>query len=124
MYSSEQNAIAASCGKTRMVFANHMHVLSVLRNKCCHGARLYNVVFRPSVQLGRYYLKNHPEVLVDTLFAAVLALVRFLPAREEKEKFCAELCLCIEKYRSHIVLECIGFPQNYKQLLKSEEKYA
>lgn len=124
MYSSEQNAIAASCGKTRMVFANHMHVLSVLRNKCCHGARLYNVVFRPSVQLGRYYLKNHPEVLVDTLFAAVLALVRFLPAREAKEKFCAELCVCIEKYRSHIVLECIGFPQNYKQLLKSEAEYA
>ena len=123
MYSSEQNAIAASCGKTRMVFANHMHVLSVLRNKCCHGARLYNVVFRPSVQLGRYYLKNHPEVLVDTLFAAVLALVRFLPAREAKEKFCAELCVCIEKYRPHIVLNCIGFPQNYKQLLKSEAEY-
>ena len=94
---------------------------------CPFVAKIHKIVQQES-EAGRRIIilgsKNHPEVLVDTLFAAVLALVRFLPAREAKEKFCAELCVCIEKYRSHIVLECIGFPQNYKQLLKSEEKYA
>ena len=117
---SEQDAIASSCGKTRVVFANHMHVLSVLRNKCCHGARLYNTVFHPSVQLGRYYLKKHPEVAVDTLFAAILALLRFAPTQDAKEKWCAELCACIQKYRVYMELEYIGFPQNYEQLLRNE----
>ena len=120
MYGSEQDTIASSCGKTRVVFANHMHVLSVLRNKCCHGARLYNTVFHPSVQLGRYYLRKHPEVAVDTLFAAILALLRFAPTQDVKEKWCAELCACIQKYRVYMELEYIGFPQNYEQLLRNE----
>ena len=81
---------------------------------------MYSTVFHPSVQLGRYYLKKHPEVAVDTLFAAILALLRFAPTQDAKEKWCAELCACIQKYRVYMELEYIGFPQNYEQLLRNE----
>ena len=120
MYFSEQKTIAAGCSKTAEVFANHLHVLTVLRNKCCHGGRLYNVPFRPSAKLGTYYLKNHPEVAVDTLFAAVIVLFRCLPTREAKMKLHAGLCSCIQKYASSIELDRIGFPKNYQQLLNIE----
>lgn len=120
MYFSEQDSIAASCKKTRTVMINHMHVLSVLRNKCCHGGRLYNSVFHPSAQLGASYLRNHPEVKVDTVFAAILVLFRTLPNRESKQRLHAKLCNCIQRYASSIDLGCLGFPENYLQLMNIE----
>lgn len=120
MYYSEQDAIAVSCGKTRDVFTNHLHVLTVLRNKCCHGARLYNTTFRPSAQLGPAYLRRHPEVSVDTIFAAILVLFRCLPTREAKLDLHTRLCRCIQRYSTSIKLSCIGFPPNYTQLLNIE----
>lgn len=120
MYASEQKTIAASCGKTPDVLANHLHVLTVLRNKCCHGARLYNVPFRPSAKLGSSYLVRHPEVKNDTLFAAVVVLFRCLPSREAKIKLHGALCNCIRRYGGSVDLDRIGFPEHYDQLFRIE----
>lgn len=120
MYPAERIKIAGLCNKTLDVMANHLHVLTVLRNKCCHGARLYNVPFRPSAKLGSGYLRNHPNVRVDTLFTAVLVLFRCLPTREARIKLHAGLCNCIQRYGASVDLECIGFPSNYNQLLQIE----
>ena len=120
MYISEQDSIAKMRGQTSKVMKNHMHVLTVLRNKCSHGRRLYNTPLHPSVMLGSGYLRNHPEVRCDTLFAGILALIRNLPTRESKIILYNQLCNCITKYASSIEIERIGFPVNYKQLLTIE----
>ncbi len=120
MYTSEQDTIAAMRGQTAKVMKNHMHVLTVLRNKCSHGRRLYNTPLHPSVMLGSGYLRNHPEVRCDTLFAGILALTRNLPTRESKIALYDSLCSCITRYASSIEIERIGFPANYKQLLAIE----
>lgn len=121
MYISEQESIAARRRQTAKVMKNHLHVLTVLRNKCCHGWRLYNVLLRPSAMLGSTYLQNHPEVLCDSLFAAILVLFRNLPTRESKIQLDQRLCACITKYAASIDLKRMGFPQNYKQLMAIEE---
>jgi len=120
MYETEQVTIARMCGKTREVMSNHLHVLTVLRNRCCHGGRLYNTAFRPSAKLGPYYLPKHPEVKCDTLFAAVLVLFRCLPFREDRVTLHKKLCDCITRYSTSINLDLIGFPENYQQLLNYE----
>lgn len=120
MYLSEQDKIATMRGQTAKVMKNHMHVLTVLRNKCSHGRRLYNTPLHPSVMLGSGYLRNHPEVGCDTLFAGILALMRNLPERESKILLYNRLCTCLTKYAASIDLSCIGFPANYKQLLQIE----
>lgn len=120
MYLSEQEKIAAMRGQTPKVMKNHLHALTVLRNKCSHGQRLYNVPMRPPAMLGSGYLRNHPEVRSDTLFADVVVLMRNLPERESRIQLNNRLCSCIVKYGSSIELECLGFPANYKQLLAIE----
>lgn len=120
MYLSEQEKIAAMRGQTPKVMKNHLHVLTVLRNKCSHGRRLYNVPMRPSAMLGSGYLRNHPEVRGDMLFADVVVLMRNLPERESRIQLNNRLCSCMAKYGASIELKCLGFPANYKQLLAIE----
>ena len=116
----EQQAIATSCHKTTDVMKNHLHVLTVLRNKCSHGARLYNRPFVPESKLGSYYLPRHPEVQNGTLFAAILVLFRCLPDRTSKQNLHSALCNTIRRYASSIELDRIGFPKNYDQLFRIE----
>ena len=47
MYISEKSEIAKAIGVNYTTLENHLHCLSVLRNKCAHGARLYNTEFYP-----------------------------------------------------------------------------
>lgn len=47
MYYSEKDAIAQAVGISKTTLENHLHCLSVLRNKCAHAARLYNTEFNP-----------------------------------------------------------------------------
>jgi abortive infection bacteriophage resistance protein len=120
MYLSEQQAIADSCGKTVDLFRNHLHVLTVLRNKCSHGARLYNTRFVPPPKLGPSYLHRHPEVANETVFAAILVLFRNLPLVSDRQMLFNSLCNCLSKYEDVVDLDLIGFPENYRQLLTIE----
>ena len=47
MYISEKETIAQAVGIKYKTLENHLHCLSVLRNKCAHAARLYNTEFNP-----------------------------------------------------------------------------
>ena len=58
MYFSDKEAIAEAVGVSRDTLANHLHCLSVLRNKCAHGARLYNTTFNPPAHLTKQFLQK------------------------------------------------------------------
>ncbi|MCR5826189.1 MAG: Abi family protein [Oscillospiraceae bacterium] len=117
MYDSEQNLIASATGTGRSVLKNHLHCLSVLRNKCAHAARLYNTDFRPSANLPPNFLRKHPDVQNNSLFAYILVVIRRLPEEHMKLTLIAELYDLVNRYSRDLDLRLMGFPENYKEVL-------
>lgn len=117
MYFSEKNAIANSIGISCSTLENHLHCLSVLRNKCSHAARLYNTKFNPPARFTSSFLSKNPEVDNQLLFAYSLVLLKRLPDRDSKKEFVDSLEKVIEQYKEDINLSLIGFPNNYLKIL-------
>jgi len=117
MYYSEQREIANHQKISPRMLSNHLHGLSVLRNKCAHGARLYNVDFNPPTMLKKSFLKKYPNIRNNTLFAYLLPIVLHLPREALKDFFINELDSLIDRYADCIELKIMGFPQSYKTLL-------
>lgn len=122
MYYSEKEVIAKSSGTGYKTLENHLHCLTVLRNKCAHAARLYNTSFNPPTRLPSNFLKNNPNVKNDTLFAYILILLKRLPSKEEKKELIDKLDTLINQYKNNIDLSLIGFPTNYITILNNEVK--
>lgn len=119
MFTGEKTIIANMIGTSPNYLSNHLHCLSVLRNKCSHGARLYDTVFMPSVRFNPTFSRKNPQVRNDTLFAYVLILVKRLPDRTTRTEFCNELDSLIQKYAAVIEMNRIGFPSDYKRILNN-----
>lgn len=117
MYFSEKDIIANALGIGAKTLVNHMHCMAVLRNRCAHCARLYNTSFNPPAHFTSNYLKKHPEVKQDTLFAYAIVLAKRLP-NEYKIQFINDLIKMISD-NINIDISLIGFPDNYSDLLKA-----
>lgn len=117
MYSSSQDNIAKHFGIGRSTLANHLHCMSVLRNKCAHGARLINMNFNPPAKLSQRFLISNQTVSNSSLFAYIMVLDWRLPTYKLKKEFRNDIIHLINQF-SHIVsLSLIGFPVNYEHLL-------
>lgn len=117
MYDSEKDKIAASVGIPKRMLENHLHCLSVLRNKCAHAARLYNTTFMPSAKFPSNFLKKNPQVKNNSLFAYTLVLLQRLPDHHSKQSFVDIIDYVIEEYKNDIDMRLIGFPVNYQTIL-------
>ena len=120
MYYSEQNNIAGALGISSETLINHLHCLSVLRNKCAHAARLYNTKFHPAARFNPQFLRSHSTLKNDTLFAYILILIKRLPDNRFKKSFINEIYTVIEEYKNDISLSRIGFPMNYFDILNKQ----
>lgn len=118
MYYSEKDVIAKAVGTGRTVLENNLHCLSVLRNKCAHAARLYNTEYNPPASLPVGFMRKHPEVKNNSLFAYIVVLIRRLPDEVKRQSMNDEVCSLMDKYSGKIELEKIGFPCEFKKLLK------
>lgn len=116
MYISEQETIANTLGISAKTMSNHLHCLSVLRNKCAHAARLYNTDFNPPAKLPKSFLQKHPEVKNNSLFAYLIVLIKRLPEKEYRASLILELEKLLEEYKDDIDLRYMVFPQNYKTI--------
>lgn len=119
MYISEQGSIAKNVSISRQTLSNHLHCLSVMRNKCAHAARLYNTTFHPEAKFNSGFLRRNPEVHNDSLFSYLLVLVKRQPQQKYRDQLVEELISLIKQYDSFLDLKLLGFPTNYKALLKS-----
>ena len=117
LYISDKEKIADKIGISAATLENHLHALSVLRNKCSHGVRLYNSVFNPPIRFNKSFLRAHPEVKNNTLFAYILMLIKRLPTDDDRKQFRDKLNRIIKKYGNSIDMELIGFPKNYREML-------
>ena len=117
LYISDKERIAGNIGISYKTLENHLHCLSVLRNKCAHGARLYGAKITPPARFTKGFLKSHPEMSNDSLFAYVLVLIKRLPTDDERRAFRDQLNRLIKKYEAQISLSDIGFPEDYRKVL-------
>jgi len=120
MYNSEQYKIADKIGISASTLENHLHCLSVLRNKCAHAARLYNTKFYPPVKFNAQFLRTNPEVKNTSLFAYILVLLKRLPDKESKDRLINEILSLVDKFHKDVELARIGFPSNYVDLIKKQ----
>lgn len=117
LYLSDKNVIATQVGISIPTLENHLHALSVLRNKCSHGVRLYNSTINPPVKFNKSFLRNNPAIKNNSLFAYILMLIKRLPSDDERKQFRDKLNRIVKKYEADIDLSLIGFPSNYRQLM-------
>lgn len=119
MYISEKDAIAKMIGIGRNTLENHLHCLAVLRNKCAHAARLYNTEFNPPAKFTKSFLRAHPEVQNNSLFAYTLVLLKRLPDRKSKRDLIDAVQTVVEEYKDDIEMKQIGFLDNYMDILNN-----
>lgn len=117
MYFSEKDSIASMVGIGRNTLENHLHCLSVLRNKCAHAARMYNTDFNPPAVFTASFLRKHPEIKNNSLFAYTLVLLKRLPDEESKRSLIQMVETVMEDYKDDINMELIGFPVSYLEIM-------
>lgn len=118
MYISSKENISKKLNVGPKNLENHLHCMSVLRNKCSHNARLLNTRFHPPVRLSRDFLTAYPMVDNASLFAYLLVLARRLPTAAAHQSFVMELYSLLQKYTDVLDLTLLGFPSNYRTILK------
>lgn len=117
LFESDKKIIADKLGVAHKVLSNHMHCLSVLRNKCAHSSRIYNNDFVPPAKLGSEYLKKYNDVFNDSLFAYCRIIYLRLPEEKDKKDFVKGLKSIISDYEESINLSDIGFPKDWLKVI-------
>lgn len=117
MYNSSQDNIANKLHTGRKMLANHLHCISVLRNKCAHAARLINTKYSPPAKLSAVFLKNNPDIRNDSLFAYLKVLAYRLPSDKLRDEFKTEIIDLVERYKSFLDIALIDFPCDYEKKL-------
>lgn len=122
MYFGEQDEIAIAMGTSKETLKNHLHCLSNLRNKVAHSGRLYNVRYNPPVMLGRKFLHKNPDVIGNTLFAYMIALLRRIPNEADEIGFIGKVAGIVSGKADCVQLDLLGFPKDYLVRLSREIK--
>lgn len=117
MYNKEADLIATNVNSTQNILRNRLKCFSILRNKCAHGSRLYNTVLNPPIKLSPFFLRKYSDVINDTLYAYIVAIVKSLPNKDDRIEFVSRIKDVIENYKNEINLKLIGFPENYDEIL-------
>ena len=80
---------------------------------------MYNTGFNPPAKFTTAFLRKHPEVKNNSLFAYTLVLIKRLPDEQSKKSLIETIEAVISEYKSDIDLRLIGFPENYLEIMKN-----
>jgi len=119
MYDSEKQAIANEIKIGVNTLENQLHCLSVLRNKCAHAARLYNIEFNPPVKFSKTFLQSNPDVSNRSLYAYIVMLVMRLPNTALKLKCVNDIVKLVCEYSDVVNISLMGFPEKCDRRLVS-----
>ena len=120
MLLKDKELIAANMNTDASHLTNWLHCFSVLRNACAHYSRLFQNICSPSVSLDPPFFRKHRDVMGDSLFACVLAMLRILPREAWKADLRDSLFCLAEKYPS-VNLAGIGFPDDWKDIFLNSD---
>lgn len=131
MKPKEQNEISRKYNLRINEFKVILHNLTLIRNICAHDEKLYDIKMKNRIsstifhkKLGIKCKNRNYEFATRDLFSVVISLKMLL---EKKEFECfykilikdiKELQNCITTIRIEDILKRMGFPKNYKKLLK------
>ena len=127
----EQNTISRKYNLRINEFRVILHNLTLIRNICAHDEKLYDIKVKNRISSTIYHKKlkidtNNGNYLFATrdLFSIIIAL-KLLLEKEYFNRFYTEIIKSIEKLKKELftisidkVLYKMGFPKNYKKLLK------
>ena len=80
---------------------------------------MYNTDFNPPAKFTTSFLRKHPEIKNNSLFAYTLVLLKRLPDEESKRSLVETVKAVIDEYRNDIDLGLIGFPENYMEIMEN-----
>lgn len=78
---------------------------------------MYNTPYNPPARLSSNFLRKHPEISNNSLFAYLIVLLKRLPNETCKRDFIATLKATVEEYKEDVDLELIGFPGDFHTIL-------
>lgn len=131
MKQKEQNAISRKYNLKIHEFEIILHNLTLVRNICAHDEKLYDIKMKNRISSNIYHKKLEIENIngnykfaTRDLFSVVISL-KLLLESEDFECFYKKLIADIEKLKKSIstieikeILNKMGFPKNYKKILK------
>ena len=131
MKPKEQNAISRKYNLRIHEFRVVLHNLTLIRNICAHDEKLYDIKMKSRISSTIYHNKlkienknGNYQYATRDLFSIVIAL-KMLLEKKQFSTFYMEIINNIEKLKKELhtisidrVLYKMGFPKNYKKLLK------
>ena len=121
--SAIKTAVANALGITKQgdyLVGRFMHSMTIIRNLCAHGSRLYNRLFEQKPNLNKKelaLLRKDATGTVDNahLFGFILIMRRLLSA-EDFQALKAEIIVLMIKI-SFVEMKYYGFPDNWQNLI-------
>ena len=131
MKPKEQNTISKKYNLRINEFKIILHNLTLVRNICAHDEKLYDIKMKSRISNNIYHKKlkiesknGNYQYATRDLFSIVIAL-KLLLEKEQFYKFYTEIMKSIEILKKQLititldkVMYRMGFPKNYKRLLK------
>lgn len=131
MKPKEQNNISKKYNLRINEFKIILHNLTLVRNICAHDEKLYDIKMKSRISNNIYHKKlkiesknGNYQYATRDLFSIVIAL-KLLLEEEQFYKFYTEIIKSIEILKKQLititldkVMYRMGFPKNYKRLLK------
>lgn len=117
MFDDDRSAIADLYQTTPDYLKSWILSLVEVRNICAHYGRLYNMPLKQSPRLYKEFKKYRSNNL-NKLFPVILTIQRILCANADWVNFSIRLESIMDEYNDVVKLSFIGFPQNWKEVLK------
>ena len=119
-----KDAVAAEFGlkvkSASKILSNHLHSMTIIRNLCAHGSRLYNRLFeqKPSInKQEKKLLRTGKDGTIDNahLYGFVIIMRKLLPPRDFAEMKEGILQLC--RQYPFVRMDYYGFRSDWKTAL-------
>jgi len=115
MKQEDKKAIAQIYGVNYTYFESWIEHIAFVRNICAHYGRLYNVNLSKTPALYKQYTKQ--GISSVRVFATLVCLSNILPKDKHWYDFIDLIEALYDKY-SNVKMELMGFPENWKDILK------
>lgn len=113
------NIIGFKSNNNHEILKNLLHCISILRNTCAHGGRLYNRLFvrKPWLSKQEKHLlrREKGHTVYDKLFSYLLVLKSMTPP--EEFKLAREHITLIHNQYPLVDFKHYGFPNNWQEIL-------
>ena len=115
LHRADKKEVARQFGVPDDKLESWLHCLTTLRNHCAHYERLYQITFKPQPSQPREIDRPMGKQLFDYILCAKFVY----PDQEEwKNGVFSQISAIMEEYKEYINLDCIGFPEDWEEMLQ------